>query len=120
MVKQKKVTLQYLQTRTWTCPSNNYFDLSLPIGWRAEIVNNGNLPSREEHVFAFQEATDPQDSKTKFSYLKTEGKMELKEVFVTGYGNSHETATCRTWDGREPLQKCRFPFKVQVKVNKFF
>ena len=78
-------------------------------------MNNGNLPSRDEHVFAFQEATDPQDSKTKFSYLKTEGKMELKEVFVTGYGNSHETATCRTWDGREPLQKCRFPFKVHEK-----
>ena len=83
-------------------------------------MNNGNLPSREEHVFAFQEATDPQGSKTKFSYLKTEGKMELKEVFVTGYGISHETHTCRTWDGREPLQKCKFPFKVQVKVKKFF
>ena len=26
--------------------------VSLPIGWRAQIVNDGNLPSREEHVFA--------------------------------------------------------------------
>ena len=107
------------------CPSNHYFDLSLPIGWRAEIVNGGNLPSRTEHVFAFQEATDPQDSKKTYSYLKTEGTMVLKEAFVTGYGLPHESHTCRTWDGREPLQQCKFgtgkfPFKVEVNVNKFF
>ena len=83
-------------------------------------MNNGNLPSREEHVFAFQEATDSEDSKKTFSYLKTEGKMELKEVFVTGYGLPHKPQTCRTWDGREPLQTCKFPFKVEVKVDKFF
>ena len=102
------------------CPSNHYFDLSLPIGWRAEIVNKGNLPSRTEHVFAFQEATDPQDSKKTYSYLKTEGTMVLREAFVTGYGLPHESHTCRTWDGREPLQKCKFSFKVEVKDHKFF
>ena len=83
-------------------------------------MNNGNLPSREEHVFAFQEATDPQNTKKTYSYLKTEGKIQLKEAFVTGYGIPHQTHTCRTWDGREPLQKCKFPFKVKVKVNKHF
>ena len=92
----------------------------MPIGWRAEIVNNGNLPSREEHIFALKEASHPSDTRKKFSYLHTEETIKLKEVFVTGYGIPHELHACRTWDGREPLQKCKFPFKVKVKVNKHF
>lgn len=85
--------------------------ISLPIdAWRADIVNDGDLPSREEHVFAYETG----DEDAKFSYFKSKGTIKLKEAFVTGYGIPFERNTCRTWDGRSPLQKCKFPFKVQV------
>ena len=55
--------------------------------------------------------------KKQFSYLKTKGKIRLKEAFVTGYGIPYDSGTCRTWDGRSPLQKCKFPFKVEVNIT---
>jgi hypothetical protein len=50
----------------------------------------------------------------KFGYLSESGKLKLKEAFRSGYGIPHEKNTCRTWDGRSPLQKCKFPFKIVV------
>ena len=42
--------------------------VSLPVGWRAQIVNDGNLPSREEHVFA-NEVDNKNGSQEVRSYL---------------------------------------------------
>jgi hypothetical protein len=44
----------------------------------------------------------------------------MKEAFRSGYGIPHERNTCRTWDGRSPLQKCKFPFKVRVSQGQLF
>ena len=95
-------------------PPNRPRQFSLPIDWRADIVNDGDIPSREEHVFAYEMDFDEFEGKRRFGYYKSKGKMSLKEAFVAGYGIPFEKNTCRTWDGRSPLQKCKFPFKIQV------
>ena len=77
-------------------------------------MKNGEIPSRQEHVFAYEMDYDDEDPDRRFGYLKTKGMITMREAFVTGYGIPHERYTCRTWDGRSPLQKCKFPFKVQV------
>ena len=51
----------------------------------------------------------------RFDFLTESGTMKLKEAFRAGYGIPHERNTCRTWDGRSPLQKCKFPFRVKVR-----
>ena len=89
---------------------------SLPIGWRRDIVKNGDIPSRDEHVFAYEMDYDSENpDRQSFAYNKIKGVVKIREAFVTGYGIPHERYTCRTWDGRSPLQQCKFPFKVQVK-----
>ena len=45
-------TLQKNQLSCFMLKGPQIVPVSLPIGWRAKIVNDGNLPSREEHVFA--------------------------------------------------------------------
>ena len=89
---------------------------SLPIGWRAEIVNDGNIPDREEYIFGYELNMTDVDEKVKYGYLKEKGRIRMREAFVTGFGIPHEKNTCRTWDGRSPLQKCKFPFKVHVRA----
>ena len=79
-------------------------------GWKADLVNNGELPEREERVFAFE----VNDNSGRKIFHKLPGTVKLKEVFVTGYGLHHRQNRCRTWDGRSPLQYCKFPFKVHV------
>ena len=89
---------------------------SLPLGWRSDIVKDGDIPSREEHVFVndFDEDSSPESG---FGGFKTRGKIRMKEAFVAGYGIPYERNTCRTWDGRSPLQKCKFPFKIKVSSS---
>ena len=90
---------------------------SLPIGWRRDVVKNGDIPSRDEHVFAYEMDYDSENpDRQSFAYNKIKGVVKIREAFVTGYGIPHERYTCRTWDGRSPLQQCKFPFKVQVKT----
>ena len=95
------------------------FYFSLPIGWRRDILNDGDIPMREERVFAMEMDYDPEHPDQRRFEYKTKGIVKLREAFVTGYGIPHERYTCRTWDGRSPLQKCKFPFKVQVLREKF-
>ena len=88
----------------------------MPIApWRKKILNDGDIPSRKEHVFAFEMEYDKKNNKRKFAYNKTHTQL-IKEAYVTGYGIPHDANTCRTWDGRSPLQQCKFPFKVHVKI----
>ena len=96
-----------------------FIDLySLPIGWRRDIVKDGDIPSRDEHVFAYEMDYDSANpDRQSFAYNKVKGVIKIREAFVTGYGIPHERYTCRTWDGRSPLQECKFPFKVQVKIT---
>lgn len=81
-------------------------------------MNDGDIPSREEHIFGYElnMTSEAEDNKVKYGYLKSKGKIRMKEAFVTGFGIPHEKNTCRTWDGRSPLQKCKFPFKVHVSL----
>ena len=90
---------------------------SLPIGWRRDIVKDGDIPSRDEHVFAYEMDYDSENPDRQSFAYKTKGVIKIREAFVTGYGIPHERYTCRTWDGRSPLQECKFPFKVQVKIT---
>jgi hypothetical protein len=95
---------------------NVSFKNSLPTGWRADIIKDGNLPERTEHVFAYKlKDNDSNGFGKRYGYYKSKGTMKVKEAFLTGYGIPHEINYCRTWDGRSPLQKCKFPFKVQVR-----
>lgn len=77
-------------------------------------MKNGDIPSRDEHVFAYEMDYDSENpDRQSFAYNKIKGVVKIREAFVTGYGIPHERYTCRTWDGRSPLQQCKFPFKVQ-------
>ena len=63
---------------------NQGISSSLPLGWRADVLNDGDLPEREEHIFAYEMEPDPDFPGKRYSYYKSRGKMKLKEVFVTG------------------------------------
>ena len=57
---------------------------SLPLGWRAKILNDGDLPEREEHIFAYEIEPNPNHPEKRFAYYKSRGKITLKEAYVTG------------------------------------
>ena len=56
----------------------------MPLGWRAKILNDGNLPEREEHIFAYEIEPNPNHPEKRFAYYKSRGKITLKEAYVTG------------------------------------
>ena len=56
----------------------------MPLGWRANILNDGNLPGREEHIFAYEIEPNPNHPEKRFAYYKSRGKITLKEAYVTG------------------------------------